>query len=279
MKLIGFFLVLGLFCACHMHARANDFSEDNDFAEFEDFDSEDGDFVQVDEPKENDPPVEQKPVPKKDDFEDDGVVEDDDNEFEHFKDEEEFEGFDQSEMKDTPDPKGPKTEPKLTVAKLPLHFRTHWDSFWMEMLLLAGLTTYFANFFMGRSKNSRLANLWFTTHKQLLDDNFVLVGDDGKLEIENPGLIKESESVYTLWCSGRTCVEGMLVELRMIKRQDIVSLIAGLMRPTQDQIHIKAEISKDAMDAFVFSVGTKKTITKFYKELDDLVSLLRFLIK
>lgn len=276
MKLIGFFLVLGLLCACHMHAQANDFAEDNDFAEFEDFDGEDTEFVQVqvDEKKsqQNDH-VEQKPVPKVDDFEDDGVVEDEDSEFEHFKDEEEFEGFDQSDMKDIPDPKGPKTEPKLTVAKLPLHFRTHWDSFWMEMLLIAGLTTYFANFFMGRSKNSRLANLWFSTHKQLLDENFVLVGDDGKLEIENPGLIKESESVYTLWCSGRTCVEGMLVELRMIKRQDLVSLMAGFLRPTQDQIHIKAEISKDSVDSFVFSVGSKKTITRFYKELDDLVSL------
>lgn len=269
MKLIGFFLVFGLLCACHMHARANDFSVDNDFAEFEDFD--DSDFIQVHESSKQNDPVEKKPVPTVDDFEDDGVVEDEDNEFEHFKDEEEFEGYEE-DMKDIPDPKGPKTEPKLTVAKLPLHFRTHWDSFWMEMLLLAGLTTYFANFFMGRSKNSRLANLWFSTHKQLLDDNFVLVGDDGKLEIESPGLIKESESVYTLWCSGRTCVEGMLVELRMIKRQDLVSLLAGFMRPTQDQIHIKAEISKESSDAFVFSVGSKKTIAKFYKELDDLVS-------
>lgn len=272
MKLIGFFLVFGVLCACHMHARA-DFSVDNDFAEFEDF--EDSDFIQVDEkdpPQKSSDPVEQKPVPKVDDFDDeDGIVEDEDNEFEHFRDEEEFEGYDESDMKDS-DPKGPKTEPKLTVAKLPLHFRTHWDSFWMEMLLLAGLTTYFANFFMGRSKNFRLANLWFTTHKQLLDENFVLVGDDGKLEIENPGLIKESESVYTLWCSGRTCVEGMLVELRMIKRQDLVSLLAGFMRPTQDQIHIKTEISKESSDSFVFSVGTKKTITKFYKDLDDLVS-------
>ena len=51
----------------------------------------------------------------------------------------------------------------------------------------------------------------------LLDQNFALVGDDGKKPIENPGIHKESENVYTLWCSGRANVEGMLVELKFIK--------------------------------------------------------------
>lgn len=46
---------------------------------------------------------------------------------------------------------------------------------------------------------------------------FLNSGDDGKIEIENSGLIKETESTYTLWCSGRTCCEGMLVELKFIK--------------------------------------------------------------
>jgi len=86
----------------------------------------------------------------------------------------------------------------------------------MEMLMVAGLLAYFANFFAGKAKNARLAQLWFSTHRALLDENFALVGDDGKAENENPGLIKESESLYTLWCSGRTCCEGMLVELKMI---------------------------------------------------------------
>ena len=43
------------------------------------------------------------------------------------------------------------------------------------------------------------------------------IGDDGKIENENPGLMKDSENLYTLWCSGRTCCEGMLVELKFLK--------------------------------------------------------------
>lgn len=279
--------LLSIYCYCDRFAIVggdNSF-EDSDFAEFEDFDADEEEFegngATIGDFKESDDDnAVQKEIPvqlkKSDndfatmnDDEDDGVVEDDDNEFEHFQDEEEFEGFDGGDVKDLPiDQKAP--EPKLTVAKIPLHFRTHWDSYWMEMLMLGGLLTYFANFFFGKSKNSKLAHLWLNTHRSLLEDNFVLVGDDGKMENENPGLNKESESLYTLWCSGRTCCEGMLVELKMIKRQDLVALVAGLMRPQQDQIHIKVEISKDSMDSFVFSVGSKKTVTKFFKELADL---------
>jgi len=89
--------------------------------------------------------------------------------------------------------------------------------------------------------------------------------------------MKESESLYTLWCSGRTCCEGMLVELKMIKRQDLVAIISGIMKPTQDQVHIKVEMSKDSMDTFVFCCGTKKTTSKMFKEMSDLVSLFLFL--
>lgn len=46
----------------------------------------------------------------------------------------------------------------------------------METLLIIGIVAYFANFFYGRSKNARLADIWFKTHKSLLEDNFSLVG-------------------------------------------------------------------------------------------------------
>lgn len=145
----------------------------------------------------------------------------------------------------------------------------------MELIMLAGLLAYFANYFVGRSKNAKLANQWLSTHMQLLEDNFVLIGDDGKPEgSEGPLFAKESESLYTLWCSGRTCCEGMLVELKMIKRQDLVAILADIMRPSMDQIHFNVEISKDSIDSFVFCVAAKRTGTKLFKELADLVSVL-----
>lgn len=139
--------------------------------------------------------------------------------------------------------------------------------------MIAGLLAYFANYFMGRNKNSKLAHIWLSTHRTLLEDNFVLIGDDGgENEIPNT-FMKESESLYTLWCSGRTCCEGMLVELKMLKRQDLVAVVSDIVKPAQDQLSIKIEISKDVMDTFVFFVGTKRTTTKYFKDMYDLVSI------
>uniref|UniRef100_A0A0K8T3E1 PAT complex subunit CCDC47 n=1 Tax=Lygus hesperus TaxID=30085 RepID=A0A0K8T3E1_LYGHE len=204
-------------------SRLNVDTDNNEFAEFEEFEV-DGDapddisnvYVETEEAGDENY-----------DIEEDAIVEDDENEFEHFQDDEEFEGYDsdrvgtvnKAENKEVP-------EPRLNITPVPVHFRSNWDSFYLEMLMIAGLVVYFINFFSGKSKNSKMANLWYTTHKTVLEDNFSLVGDDGKMEIENRGLIKESEHMYTLWCSGRTCCEGMLVELKFLKRQDLVAVIA-----------------------------------------------------
>lgn len=229
---------------------------DNEFAEFEDFDADeeavyDEDTVQ--DPKTSKETQQDTNFVTDDDQ--DIVIDDDDSEFEHFHDVEEFEGFD-----DVKDEKlSGDSEPKITITKVPIHFRANWDSYYLEILMLSGLIVYFINFATGKSKNNKIANVWFQAHKQLLEDNFSMVGDDGNLERnENVGLIKESENVFTLWCSGRTCCEGMLVELKLIKRQDLLAILSGMMRPTLDQIHIQIRMNKEDMDSFVFCVATKK---------------------
>lgn len=99
---------------------------DGDFAEFEDFDDADDEFVKApsaqNEPKGN--VADKMNTGRSSGFnsdDEDGIVEDD-TEFDHFNDDEEFEGFN----KDPSSSAGfdQKTgEPKLTVAKVPLHFR------------------------------------------------------------------------------------------------------------------------------------------------------------
>ena len=74
----------------------------------------------------------------------------------------------------------------------------------------------------------------------MLESNFALVGDDGSKNVDEieTQLQKESEHMFTLWCSGRTCCEGMLVELKFIKRQDLVSVISNMIKPACDQVRI-----------------------------------------
>ena len=55
-------------------------------------------------------------------------------------------------------------------------------------------------------------------------------------EVSSNVLMKESENVYNLWCSGRVCCEGMLVTLKLLKRQDLVSTIARFFSPRYDQV-------------------------------------------
>ena len=67
--------------------------------------------------------------------------------------------------------------------------------------------------------------------------NLAIPGDDGQGKEATSGiLMKESENIYALWCSGRVCVEGMLVELKLLKRQDLINVMANLFKPCVDQI-------------------------------------------
>lgn len=236
---------------------------DNEFAEFEDFEAEDDVFVSDDGQKGSKDSQSDGNFVDEDDEQD--VIIEDESEFEHFQDSEEFEGFaDSKEDK-------PATEPKITITKIPIHFRANWDSYWLEILMIAGLIVYFLNFATGKSKNTKIANVWFQTHRSMLEENFSLVGDDTTTENKESGaLIKESENIFTLWCSGRVCCEGMLVELKLIKRQDLVAVIAGMMKPTLDQIHVKVIMNKEDMDTFVFCIASKKMAAHLSKEMADI---------
>ena len=156
------------------------------------------------------------------DFEEEDVlIVDGDSEFDHFQDEEEFEGLDAAGGNAGPKSNEPST---LTITKIPLHLRARWDSFYLEILMVIGLLVYFINYIAGRSKNARIAKIWLTEHKPLLLDNFSLVGDTADLIIDTSenGLVKESQSHYSLYCSGRVGCDSMLIELKLIKRQDLV---------------------------------------------------------
>lgn len=256
--------VIGLLASVTVLTRitAQDVDDDNEFADFE-FDDEE---VVVKKPQEQ---TQQQQAEKPsvdvifDDDSDDGIVE---NEF----DNDEFENFGGSDDGEEPLPKK-AGEPKLTIVnKVPLHFRK-WHSYWIELLFVSGLIVYFINYTIGKGKNISLCTQWFAAHRSFLEENFALVGDDGKKETESQpfGFIKESDSIYTLWCSGRTLVEGMLIELKLIKRQDLLSITMGLLKKTQDQVQIKVELSPGVMDSYVMAIASKKS-AKMFKDLTDL---------
>lgn len=101
--------------------------------------------------------------------------------------------------------------------QVPAHLQNSWESYYMEILMVTGLLAYIMNYIIGKNKNSRLATAWFNSHRELLESNFALVGDDGtsKDAVSTGKLNQENEHIYNLWCSGRVCCEGMLIQLKV----------------------------------------------------------------
>ncbi|XP_012369926.1 coiled-coil domain-containing protein 47, partial [Octodon degus] len=120
-------------------------------------------------------------------------------------DDEEFEGYE-----DKPDTSSSKSKDPITIVDVPAHLQNSWESYYLEILMVTGLLAYIMNYIIGKNKNSRLAQAWFNTHRELLESNFTLVGDDGtNKEATSTGkLNQENEHIYNLWCSGRVCCEA-----------------------------------------------------------------------
>lgn len=73
---------------------------------------------------------------------------------------------------------------------------------------------------------------------EFLQSQFELVGDDPlqKATESTHQLLKQSEYNYTLWCSGRQCCEGMLVDIKVLNII-ITNLILCLKLKTNMFVH------------------------------------------
>uniref|UniRef100_A0A7N6AQ77 PAT complex subunit CCDC47 n=1 Tax=Anabas testudineus TaxID=64144 RepID=A0A7N6AQ77_ANATE len=251
--------------------------DDNDFAEFEDTNDDPTAEAETAPP----PRASQSSQPEEEEDEDEATVELEDGQdgFEDSEtqdqdiyskyDQEEFEGI--GDMEKT----GHSMKDPLIIHTVPAHLQNSWESYYMEILMVTGLLAYIMNYIIGKNKNSRLAYAWFNSHRELLESNFALVGDDGtsKEAVSTGKLNQENEHIYNLWCSGRVCCEGMLIQLKFLKRQDLLNVLARMMRPACDQVQIKVTLNDEDMDTFVFAVGTKKAMAKLQKEIEFCDSL------
>ncbi|XP_039900066.1 coiled-coil domain-containing protein 47 isoform X1 [Simochromis diagramma] len=246
--------------------------DDNDFAEFEDM--ADDSAAEA----ETAPPPRASPSLQLDEDEDEATVELEDGQdgFEDpdTQDQDIYSKYDQEEFEGIGDMEktGHSMKDPLIIHTVPAHLQNSWESYYMEILMVTGLLAYIMNYIIGKNKNSRLAQAWFNSHRELLESNFALVGDDGtsKEAVSTGKLNQENEHIYNLWCSGRVCCEGMLIQLKFLKRQDLLNVLARMMRPACDQVQVKVTLNDEDMDTFVFAVGTKKAMARLQKEMQDL---------
>ncbi|VDO91253.1 unnamed protein product [Schistosoma margrebowiei] len=165
---------------------------------------------------------------------------------------------------------GATVEDSELEEEVPHHLTRSWDNFHLEMLFVLALMIYTLNFVIGRSKNAQLANTWFSAHQPLLETNFAVVGDDGLAEPGTGTLMKESEHLYSLWCTGSVHCDAMLIELRLVKRQCLFFAIANWIRPVHDSIVVKVIMDDSEMDGWVMAVGRKRRLQALAKDHQDL---------
>ncbi|CAI8047981.1 Coiled-coil domain-containing protein 47 [Geodia barretti] len=238
--------------------------EDDDFAEF-DFDAEEewDDGITVEEV-----------------IEEEGEEEDDEDM--SVEDEEggeggEFEGIDDDEFE-----AGKSTPPlsKIHLSESAVRLQPVWLAYIGEILIGVSLLLYFINYMSGRSKNASLAQAWLDRHAGVLRSNFALVGEvqeeegEGEEEEEegegDGKLIKESDDVYTVWASGRINCDNFLAQLKLLQRQDLLSLLLSFIWPKEDLVTIVMQLGEGDMDSIIMAIGQKKTLTKMQQEYEDL---------
>ncbi|CAL8113956.1 unnamed protein product [Orchesella dallaii] len=201
------------------------------------------------------------------DEDDEANVMNDEDDFESIDDEDEFDFDGDGKVKREMPP------PKLTITSVPMPMRG-WQAYWSELLMLIGISVYMMNYILGRYKNQKIAQSFFDINWNILEDNFMMLGDSTILEDEQGtrNYQKMSDSIYQMWCSGRVCCEGMLVELKLLKRQDLVSILANMFRPAKDVLRVSVEMGREDMDSVVFALANKKAATKMSKEYNDLIN-------
>ena len=136
---------------------------------------------------------------------------------------------------------------QLKFADVPAHLRNNWSNYQVEILMLVALVVYLINYVIGKQCNQTLATQWFEAHQELLQEQFSLVGDDGTdtALTGRSQFVKETDSTISLWCSGRQGVLGMLVQMKLLKRQDLISVVSQLVRPRYD--HVVSEMRPSAV--------------------------------
>ncbi|CAI5444374.1 unnamed protein product [Caenorhabditis angaria] len=249
--LFSSFLLIGYLLAGNSNNNNHD---DNEFAEFED------DFAEI----VSDPIVTKQPVKEHEK----AAAKD-----EKFADDDDFGVVDEEVEKDLGSDDAPPPPQPLKFADVPAHFRSNWASYQVEAIVLAIILIYVINYLIGRATNQSIANAAFENCREILEEQFAVVGDDGITELEQiaPILRRDTDYTFSAWCSGRINLHYFNLQMRMVKRQDLVSRVLDFFDPQTDRLTIKSHLeSTNETDPLVLLVGDKKTTSKQFKEQLDL---------
>lgn len=179
-----------------------------------------------------------------------------------------------------------KPDLKLVNAPLPKTYRL--ESYFIEAAFILVFLLYALNYFVGSNTNKNLAFHWYANSRDILKQQFSLVGGAPQLtegsqkkdseELlslsgkKQKGLIKSTDSVFYLWNSGRVGMDGLLVEICLLKRQDLFSMAMNLLKVDKDTVYFRFLLNNDGYENFVFCLANKTHAPKLARDSIDISS-------
>ncbi|KAK7302361.1 hypothetical protein RJT34_13248 [Clitoria ternatea] len=145
-------------------------------------------------------------------------------------------------------------------------------SFTVEILCGSFLIMFAINYFTGKRENENIALSWaaqFAAKDSIFEKNFSLlgIGDGGD---DTPLLLKEGQTTFKFYASGRRYCQGLLATLELKSRHDLIARIYNMIVPTRDEISFEVYMNDDAMDHVVFALAKKKAAKAMHKDVRDL---------
>ncbi|KAH1222055.1 Uncharacterized protein GmHk_12G035313 [Glycine max] len=187
-----------------------------------------------------------------------------------FWDDEEFEGVPVEHPAPEP-PSDPKSPENSTTTQTPPTL-TPPRSFTVEIVCGSFLIMFAINYFTGKRENENIALSWaaqFAAKDSIFEKNFSLlgIGDGGE---EAPLLLKEGQTTFKFYASGRRYCQGLLATLELKSRHDLIARIYNMIVPCRDEIAFEVYMNDDAMDHVVFAMAKKKAAKAMHKDVRDL---------
>lgn len=144
-------------------------------------------------------------------------------------------------------------------------------SFSLEIACVSFLIVFAINYFTGKRENENIALAWaskFAVKDSIFDKNFSLLGV-GETD-DSPLLLKEGQTVFKFYASGRRYCSGLVATMELKSRQDLISRLYNMVVPCKDEITFEVYMNDDAMDHVVFALARKKLAKTMHKEERDL---------
>lgn len=191
-----------------------------------------------------------------------------------FWDEVEFEGFpvaDEGLSSSTPAADGLQEKAGGEVKKNEIVTKPRtWQSYIFEAAGVLFFVIYGVVFWKGRKENENIALAWasqFAGNDSIFEKNFSLLGFGD--EPDAPSLIKEGQSTFKFYASGRRYCKSLLATMVFQNRHDLLSQLIYLVSPAKDEITIEVNMNED-MEPLVFALVRKKKAKDALKDLKDL---------